>query len=170
MPTHRGHEALRRHRVSSVGTSHFLTLCCEARAPVLTAPATAPAIRDEIAAIEIDRHWTVRGAVIMPDHVHLFLTLGAALPLGKVVARLKSKTRHALAAQGAKWQDNYFEHRLRPDDSVEGVLRYLHLNPYRASLPPREEVYPHFWLGEEERTWFAPPLDDHRPFAEWLRD
>lgn len=170
MQSSRGHEALRRHRVSVAGAHYFLTLCCEPRIPVLTATTAVSAIRQEITAIEPDDHWIVRGAVVMPDHVHLLITLGDSLPLGKAVARLKSKTRRNLLIQGVKWQDNYFEHRLRPEDSIEAVLRYLHLNPYRSKLLETVQVYPHFWLGAEEQSWFTPQLDDDRPLAEWLRD
>jgi len=170
MPNRRGHEALRRHRVSTPGANYFLTLCCEPRTPVLTATGIVDDLRTEISAIEVACYWTVRGAVIMPDHLHLLVGLGEALPLGRVVARLKTKTRPALIARSVTWQDNYFEHRLRPEDSCADVLRYLHLNPYRAGLLPAGEIYPHFWLGEEERGWFTALLDDGRPLATWLRD
>ncbi|MBI2516170.1 MAG: transposase [Opitutae bacterium] len=169
MSLSRGHEALRRHRISLSGATYFLTLCTQERKPRLTCDPVAGAIRTEVADIETSGHWTPRGAVIMPDHFHVLVTLGRTLPLGQVIARFKTKTRAALAGVGARWQDNYYEHRLRPDEPVENVLHYLYLNPYRNRLLPAHEVYPLFWLGAEEANWFTPLLDDGRPFAEWLR-
>ncbi len=105
----------------------------------------------------------------MPDHLHLLVTLHDKLPLSRVIARFKSKSRLALSAAGLHWQGNYYEHRLRDGDAIETVLMYIFLNPYRAGLAAASETYPWFWMGDEEATWFKPQLDDGKPFAEWLR-
>lgn len=129
----------------------------------------AGALRAEIQNIEGDGYWTIRGAVIMPDHIHLLATLHDKLPLSRVIARLKSKTRAALATTGLRWQGNYYEHRLRETDAIESVLHYICLNPYRAALLPTSDTYPWSWLGSREGDWFKPRLDDGKPFADWLR-
>jgi len=103
----------------------------------------------------------------MPDHLHLFIRLSGGLPLSRCIARFKTKTNPAL--RGVGWQANFHEHRLRPDDSVESVLRYIFLNPYRENLVPKEEAYPWFWLGREEASWFTALTGDGLPFPEWLR-
>lgn len=125
-------------------------------------------IRVEIGNIERDGHWLIHGAVIMPDHIHLLFTLSDHLPLARVIARLKAKTKAALEAARLGWQGNYYEHRLRPDETIETVIRYIYLNPYRAGLVAKQASYSGFWLGEQEKTWFMPTLDDGRPFPEWL--
>jgi putative transposase len=168
IPT-RGHAALRRNRVSLPRRTYFLTLCTDGRRPGLDRGDIPTEIRSEISRIERDGHWRIRAGVIMPDHLHLLLTLGDTLALDRVVARLKSKTRPALVSAGLLWQGNFYEHLLRADDSIERVLRYLNLNPYRTELLPPSRIYPHFWLGEEERRWFTPLPDDGKPFPEWLR-
>jgi len=136
--------------------------------PHLTSDARQ-AIRTEIDALERSGHWTIRGAVIMPDHLHLLANLGPSLTLSRCIARLKSKTKEALATSGTRWQDNYYEHRLRRHESASNVLQYIFLNPFRAGLLQSKEKYPWFWLGNEERAWFEPRLDDGQPWAEWLR-
>jgi len=176
MKPERGYEALRRHRWSQPGLSYFVTLCTAERTPGLADAGIASAIRTEVMACQADGHWRVRGAVIMPDHLHLLVVLTGTLSLGRVVARLKAKTRESLASAsgadvaGLTWQGNYFEHRLRPDEPVEEVLRYLFMNPYRAGLIEGTDSYPWYWLHPEEAAWFTPRLlDDERPFPEWLR-
>ncbi len=130
----------------------------------------ASAIQTEIAAREADGHWRIRAGVIMPDRLHLLAALTGSLALGRVVARLKAKTRAMLAsADRVRWQGNYYDRRLRPDDSVEDILRYLFLNPYRAGLLPATGRCPLFWLHPDEAAWFKPLLDDERPFPDWLR-
>jgi len=168
MKPERGYESLRRFRVSRPGTDYFLTLCTDERKTGLTNPAVANTLRNEIEAIERAGYWTIRGAVIMPDHLHLLLTLRDRLPLGRVVARLKSNSKPALSAVALRWQGNYYEHRLREGDALENVLRYISLNPYRSGLIAASENYPWFWLGRDEAAWFRSQLDDGRPFPEWF--
>lgn len=105
----------------------------------------------------------------MPDHIHLLVTLVGQLPLGRVVARLKAKTKPALVRAHLRWQGNYYEHRLRDSDRIEEVVRYIFLNPYRAGLRTAEGTYPLFRLGLEEAGWFTPSLNEGRPFPEWLQ-
>ncbi len=168
MKLSRGYQALRRFRATPPHTSYFITLCTQARKQGLNRTESASAIQAEISAIENAGHWTLRAATIMPDHVHLLLTLHDTLSLGQTIARLKSKTRSTLRNLGLGWQGNYYEHRVRPNESVECVIRYIHLNPYRVGLLDAATVYPWFWLGSTESAWFRPLTDDGKPFPEWL--
>jgi REP element-mobilizing transposase RayT len=165
----KGEGALRRYRVSLPGTSYFLTLCADNRTKRLTCNELATAIRSEISAIESDGHWVQCAGVIMPDHLHLLIRLIGDLGVSRCVARLKAKTRSLLLTQGVAWQPNFYEHRLRPDDSIEDVLRYIFHNPYQDGVTFIDKRYPWFWLGPEEDTWFKPGTDNGRPFPEWLR-
>jgi REP element-mobilizing transposase RayT len=104
----------------------------------------------------------------MPDHVHLFVTLGGRLTLSQCVARLKTKTRVMLELQNAKWQLNFYDHHLRAADSIEAVIRYIHGNPYRAGLIGHKEVWPYFFCRPEDWSWFEKTTDSGQPFPEWL--
>lgn len=154
----RGYEALRRYRITIEGASYFVTVCTHGRRTGLNDSAPASAIARELHFMATDGGVVPRAWVIMPDHMHLFIIATGDLTLGQVIGRLKTKTRGALAARGLAWQGNYYEHRLRPDDVAEDVLRYLYLNPYRAGLVSAAETYAHFRLGEAERPWFYPTL------------
>jgi putative transposase len=165
----RGDEALRRHRISQSGTSYFLTLCSAQRREGLTHAHLPGFIRAELTAIEADGHWKLRAGVLMPDHLHLLVCLTGQLPLGRCVARLKAKTKPALQAEDLRWQGNFYEHRLCPNESVEDVVRYLFLNPHRENRIANGESYPWFWLGHDEAAWFVAGTDRGRPFPEWLR-
>jgi putative transposase len=165
----RGDEALRRARVSLVGGSYFITLCTRNRMPGLIKPEIGRAIRTECDSIMTAGHWVHRAGIIMPDHVHLLVRLTGDLAVSRCVGRLKSKTRDRLSSSGLEWQPNFFEHRLRPDDSVESVVRYIFLNPHREGIARECESYPWFWLGEDETRWFTPMTDDGQPFAAWLQ-
>ncbi len=168
MKPERGYAALRRHRYSTPGSNYFVTCCTQDRRKGLNAPAIAQSVVAEITACETASHSRLRGLVIMPDHMHLLLQLGTTLTLGQLIGRLKAKTCRILATASLRWQGNYYEHHLRPDDSLEQILHYLYLNPYRAGLLAVNTTYPWFLLGAEESAWFRPRSDDGRPFPEWL--
>lgn len=86
--------------------------------------------------------------VLMPDHVHWLIHLGASCSLASCVRRLKSASARQLRrdhqAVPAVWQPGYFDHALRDDESVEGVARYIVANPLRAGLVTSVRDYP-FW-------------------------
>ena len=133
MKPEQGDEALRRSRISLPHADYFLTLCVELRIAGLAGETIASALKAENPAIEAAGYWHVRGAVIMPDHLHLLVTLHEKLSLSRVIARFKSRTKATLGAASLQWQGNYYEHRLREKTDVDAVLPYLLLNPYRAA-------------------------------------
>ena len=106
---------------------------------------------------------------LMPDHVHLLVTLGQHTAPSRAIARMKAKTRAPLTARQAAWQANYYDHQLRSSESIEPVIRYIWLNPYAAGLSPLERPWPHFWCGEEDWNWFRSVTDAGAPFPDWLR-
>ena len=165
----RGAGALRRFRTSLSDASYFLTLCTAGRTPGLTQDNIPDRIRAEIDSIESDGHWSQRAGVIMTDHLHLLVQLTGELPVHRCVARLKSKTRACLLEHGVSWQPNFYEHRIRVEDSVEDVVRYIFLNSHRDSSSENCAPYPWFWLGADEQSWFTQRTDNGRPFPDWLR-
>jgi REP element-mobilizing transposase RayT len=167
---HKGHAALRRGRVSIPGAEYFLTVCTDARCVGLTASAIAESILAEAGAMAADTTWTLRCAVVMPDHVHLLVVLGSRLALGKVVARLKSKTAKALGAVDLKWEREFYDHHIRPNEERLALFLYVYLNPYRAKLCKRSEAWRWYYCGPEDWRWFKDCLLEERPAPEWLKD
>ena len=117
-----------------------------------------------------DTTWALRCMSVMPDHIHLLVTLGERLTLSQAVSRLKGKTSPFLSKVGANWQQNYYDHRLRPDDSVEGAIRYIHSNPHRDDLVKTSKPWPYFYCRLDDWSWFETLTDSGRPFPQWLRD
>jgi putative transposase len=164
----RGHAALRRGRSSRPGVEYFLTICTEARNRALTAPPIAQAVLDEVKSMSVDGTWIVHCAVVMPDHMHLLITLGDRLPLAKAVQRLKAKTSATLRAVNISWERGFFDRQLRQDDERLPLFLYIYLNPYRAGLLADSARWPHYYCRDEEWAWFRSMLDSDRPYPEWL--
>jgi hypothetical protein len=74
-----------------------------------------------------------------------------------------------LRAKSLSWQDNYFEHRLRPEEETEPYLRYMMSNPYRAKLLDIDEVWPYWAVLSPSLIWFLEKYPKQRPESEWLQ-
>jgi putative transposase len=76
--------------------------------------------------------------VIMPNHVHLLLSLGEAVDLGEIVASWKRFTATQInrmsLRKGPVWQRDYFDRLIRDWDHFMNVARYLRRNPLKGKL------------------------------------
>jgi putative transposase len=80
--------------------------------------------------------------VIMPNHVHLLLTLGESESLARIVASWKRfsavKMHQETQNSGPLWQKDYFDRMIRDWDHFANVARYIRRNPLKAKLRERE--------------------------------
>ncbi len=88
--------------------------------------------------------------VIMPDHVHLFVWIPqSGSTLGSWVKALKSVLGETLMERDVPkphWQEGFFDHVLRQQESYDEKWEYLRLNPVRGGLVEKSEDWP--WQGE----------------------
>lgn len=100
--------------------------------------------------------------VIMPDHVHLFVTGGPEFRLGNWMRLLKQSLGKALRdvspsasltgvgsePKAAKrpsriWQEGFFDHLLRNEESLAQKWDYVRENPVRAGLVSVSDDWPY---------------------------
>lgn len=83
----------------------------------------------------------------MPDHVHLLVqgTTDTADARG-FMAHFKQHTgwRFRQATRRRLWQGSYYDHVVREEEGVAGVISYIVNNPVRAGLVESPDDYP-FW-------------------------
>jgi hypothetical protein len=73
----------------------------------------------------------------MPDHVHLFVRGSQVFRLGPWVGRLKQALAKAAGlCRGNRqlWEEGFFDHVLRNDESYSQKWNYVRENPVRAGL------------------------------------
>jgi putative transposase len=85
--------------------------------------------------------WRLHACVLMPNHVHLIVTVPADTRLAHTIAYWK---RYVAKEAGVRWQRDFFEHRLRRDEHF-AVKVELRMNPVRAGLVVKPEEWPYFW-------------------------
>jgi putative transposase len=164
----RGHGALRIGRWSDGGANYFLTSCIDERRSGLHAPAVTTAILDLACRMSIGRVWSLRTCVIMPDHVHLLVTLGLDEDLSGALRLFKGRSAPLLRAVGLRWQKGFFDRRMRDSEDLLSVFLYIYLNPNRAGLLKREETWPGYFCSENDWTWFGQLSGVDGPLPEWL--
>jgi hypothetical protein len=108
-------------------------------------------------------------AMIMPDHVHFLVTLGTRLKLEQTVSKWKRGVRALDKWRTIRWQENFYDHRLRGRDRVDAYGKYMYLNPYRACLLDHDECWPGWFCWKPELFCFLQMLtEDSHLLSNWL--
>ena len=128
-------------RIFDSAPSYFLTLCTDERKRVLNNAETMARVQHFVSdsleryGVYVDCH------VLMPDHVHLIITIAAdpETTVGKWVKAFKAM----VAQHRFKWQKGYFDHVLRNDESRSEKWEYIRMNPVRAGLVSHPDQWPY---------------------------
>ena len=165
----KGFPSLRKGRCSSAGQNYFLTICAQRPCSSLHMGPFVHAAFEELRRLEVLKAWQTRCAVVMPDHVHLLISLGENADLSTTVRLLKGRLTPTLRKLPARWQPSFYDHRLRPGEDVLPVFLYIYLNPYRAGLCTTDQTWPGYLCDAEDWAWFGELTKTGCPEPEWLR-
>ena len=90
--------------------------------------------------------------LLMPDHLHMLLSFPpSGRPLQGIMSKWKEWTAKDL---GLVWQRDFFEHRLRHDESRREKADYILQNPVREKLVARPKEWPFVYFGDGHRPQF----------------
>src|SRR5256714_3096294 len=126
---------------------YFITICCrERRQNQLAVPKIGEPLMNTIRHRNERQIWYAHVAVIMPDHVHLVLGFpDRERRIEVIVSKWKEWTAKLL---GIRWQRDFFEHRLRREESFREKADYVLANPVRAGLVDRAEDWPYTFIAD----------------------
>jgi REP element-mobilizing transposase RayT len=144
---------LRKGRFSESGRIYLVTAVTRDRYPFFSDLFAARALIRELLTCDkagLTNTWTF---VVMPDHLHWLVELGAD-SLSSTVRRVKSGSAIRLnrmtgAAGRTVWQRGFHDHALRREEGLREIARYVIANPVRAGLAASVREYPHWdaaWL------------------------
>jgi len=125
--------------------TYFLTLCACDRASSPLLP-IAPRLLESIRYYHELGKWSIHLSLIMLDHVHL-LMVGP----DKLTAVVRSWKHWTTRHLGVAWQRDFFEHRLRREESLREKADYVLNNPVRAGLVSRWQDWPHLWMPADDK-------------------
>jgi putative transposase len=84
--------------------------------------------------------------VIMPDHIHVLMTLPGKTSLEKAMQLIKGgfsfRAKRLLGFQGEIWQRGYSDVQILGDGSFRQHRAYIDNNPVKAGLAGTPEEYP----------------------------
>jgi len=80
---------------------------------------------------DASQKWRLKVLLLMPDHLHLLVGIPGDANLSNLVRDFKRITSKIARIQ---WQRNFFDHRLRHDESEAEKYEYICQNPVRAGL------------------------------------
>ncbi len=125
------------------GSIYFITLCAVPRGVnTLACDTVAPSLWQNVCFCHERGDWFPLLFLVMPDHVHGLFSFPPEGEMRQSVNAWKKFTAHALSVE---WQRDFFDHRLRSDESFEEKAAYIGENPVRASLCETAEAWPYVW-------------------------
>jgi len=124
---------------------YFLTICTAHRARFLNNMGTHERFltfcqrSPESAGVWVGRY------VLMPDHIHVFVAAEGSDVLSRWVSSLKKFLAAGWRKEGRTspfWQESFFDHLLRSEESYEVKWMYVLENPVRAGLVKNASDWP----------------------------
>jgi putative transposase len=125
---------------------YFVTVCTYRRRKLLASSAVSEGLIRFADRAYSDHNVAVGRYVIMPDHLHLFITGPDTFELGRWIGLLKqmlAKTIQRRPSRDPAWQRGFFDHILRSDESYGQKWNYVRDNPVRAGLVADADDWPY---------------------------
>jgi putative transposase len=101
---------------------------------------------DVLRSLVAERKFNLHDFVIMPDHVHLLLTVEDEMTIEKAMQLIKGRFSHRLSHEcghkGEVWQRGFSEAQVMNRDSFESYRSYIAENPVKAGLAATADEYP----------------------------
>ena len=114
-------------------------------APDFTAPLTehafGKALLDSAAHYHQRQRWHATLFLLMPDHLHAILSFPSRNSMSRVIGEWK---RFHAKQNGIRWQENFFDHRLRNDAEANLKYDYIRQNPVVKNLCVQPDDWPWF--------------------------
>src|SRR5438067_4488055 len=129
------------HFAGRFGAIYFVAICCHRRGVnQLCREDIASAIFESARRYHTTRRWYLRLLLLMPDHLHMLVGIEGEDSLSKIIRDFKRATARFA---GVSWQRNFFDHRIRQDESLQQKEDYIRENPIRAGLIKSGETWPY---------------------------
>jgi len=124
----------------------FITVCCKPRIKnQLCTLQVALELFDSIEFRNQKGIWYAHLVVLMPDHLHALASFPPDGSMRKIIVDWKRFLGTNLRID---WQRDFFDHRLRRQESFGLKADYIRSNPVRAGLVGKPEAWPYFWVPD----------------------
>src|SRR5436190_945036 len=126
----------------------FITVCCEPRGKnQLCYSNIGRAIFDSVEFRNQNAVWYAHLVCLMPDHLHALISFPYDRPMRQIISDWK---RFLATTLNVEWQCDFFDHRLRKDESYREKADYIRANPVRAGFVKAPEDWPYYWQADPQ--------------------
>jgi REP element-mobilizing transposase RayT len=133
---------------------YFITINCKSR--LLNQLAHDQMARDLFETVGYRQQqnlWWPHVFLLMPDHLHALISFPPSeKPLRLIVSKWKEWTAKQF---GIEWQDDFFEHRLRHEESRREKAQYILENPVRRGLVAQPQNWSYVYFAEGKQPTFT---------------
>ena len=147
---------MRAGRVSEAGRAYLITTVTHRRERWFSSFAAGCFMSRRIAAADAWPGADIHAWVLMPDHIHVLLSLTGSTRLPALLNSFKGRSAFAFnrwrGRSGPLWLDGFHDRAVRREESLADVARYIIANPVRAGLAGGVAGYPFWdceWTGPE---------------------
>ena len=113
---------------------------------LLQSERNATLLIDVLRSLVAERKFNLHDFVIMPDHLHLLLTVEDEMTIEKAMQLIKGRFSHRLAKEfghlGEVWQRGFSEVQVLGQESFSQHRAYIAANPVKAGLVERPDQFP----------------------------
>ncbi len=113
---------------------------------LLQSERNAELLVDVLRSLVAERKFELHDFVIMPDHVHILITVGDGMTVEKAMQLVKGRFSYRLAHEfeyeGEVWQRGFSEVQVIGEESFRQHRDYIAQNPFKAGLVKPGESYP----------------------------
>ena len=131
--------------VGSGALFHVRIRAAAEQSPELVDAKLAPELLAAVQRYHEAGHWWCKLCLLMPDHLHAMLAFPDP---GEMATVIRNWKRGVARFQGVRWQENFFDHRLRNGAEEDECWTYIRFNPVVKKLCRDEDAWPHWWSGE----------------------
>ncbi len=125
----------------------FATTRTHAGRRLLQSDRNATLLIDVLRCSVAERKFQLRDFVVMPDHVHLLITVGGSMSIERAMQFVKGRFSYRLKKElgylGEVWQPGFSETRADSEEIVAKYRQYIEQNPIEAGLAETAGQYPY---------------------------
>jgi len=122
---------------------------------------------DVLRSLVVERKFKLHDFVIMPDHLHLLLTVHDGMTIEKAMQLIKGRFSHRLSHEfgytGAVWQRGFTDEQVTNRESFAKHSEYIAQNPVKAGLATSTEEFPFCfrYLAKRKAEQGLKPTETH---------
>jgi len=132
--------------ILSTSRTFFVTSKTMSGACLLQTERNAGLLIDVMRCYVAEQKFTIYDFVVMPNHVHLLMTVSGEMSIEKAVGMIKGEFSYRLQKEtgylGGIWQRGFSEVRVDNRKSFLAHRDYIEQNPVKAGLVARVEDFP----------------------------